>query len=119
PLHHPAPSVLHDYILSMTANMLTVESYLRVSPELVPEVYRKIDANGDGTTSEVERQGWLKDHISKLQVTLDGVALALQTGQAPSIGKDDLLTSIDHPIKVVYTAALATPVSGKHRIRVT
>ena len=53
-LAHPAPSVLHDYIVSLTPTTLTVELYLRVSPELVPQVYRTIDTNGDGQTSQSE-----------------------------------------------------------------
>lgn len=119
PLDHPAPSVLHDYILSMKERTLTLQSYLRISPELVPEVYRKIDLNNDGAVSEAERQNWIKGHLSKLQATLDGAPLQLQMSQVPTISRNDLLSSIDHPIIVTYTAALAAPVSGKHRVHLT
>jgi nickel/cobalt transporter (NicO) family protein len=119
PLNHPAPSVLKDYILTMTSNELQIYSYLRVSPELVPEVYRQIDLNGDDTTSESERQNWIKEHLSKISVTLDDNPLPLEIEQVPSVSKQDLLASIDHPIKVNYMGKLAAPASGKHRIRFT
>src|SRR5262249_18185940 len=93
---HPAPSVLHDYVVSMTPNTLQIESYLRISPELVPQVFRQIDKDGDGTVSEAERQGWIAEHASKLSVTLDGTPAQLQMGQAPDLSRDGLLASIDH-----------------------
>ena len=116
---HPAPSVLHDYVLSMTERAVQVESYLRVSPELVPEVFRQIDRDGDGSVSEAERQGWIVEHPSRLSATLDGNPLALQMGQVPDLSRQGLLASIDHPLKLVYTAGLDAPASGKHRIRLT
>jgi ABC-type nickel/cobalt efflux system permease component RcnA len=116
---HPAPSVLHDYVLSMAERAVQIESYLRVSPELVPEVFRQIDKDGDGSVSEAERQAWIAEHPSKLSATLDGNPLTFQMGQAPDLSRESLLASIDHPLKLVYTAALDAPVSGKHRIRLT
>ncbi|HST04147.1 MAG TPA: hypothetical protein VLQ48_05365 [Chloroflexia bacterium] len=118
-LAHPAPSVLHDYIVSLTPTTLTVESYLRVSPELVPQVYRTIDTNGDGQTSQSESEAWFQAHPATLGLTLDGTALQPSISQAPSISLSDLIQSIDHPIKVVYTATWSEPIAGKHRIQIT
>ena len=36
PAPHAAPSVIHDYVVSLTEGALVVRAYLRVSPELVP-----------------------------------------------------------------------------------
>jgi hypothetical protein len=118
-LAHPAPSVLHDYIVSLTPTTLTVESYLRVSPELVPQVYRTIDTNGDGQTSQDESEAWFQAHPATLGLTLDGTALQPSISQAPSISLSDLIQSIDHPIKVVYTATWSEPIAGRHRIQIT
>jgi ABC-type nickel/cobalt efflux system permease component RcnA len=118
-LAHPAPSVLHDYVLSMTERTLQIESYLRVSPELVQQVFAQLDKDGDGKISETERQGWIADHPSRLTATLDGNPAPLQMGQAPDLSREGFLASIDHPLKLVYTAALDTPMAGKHRIRLT
>ena len=118
-LAHPAPSVLHDYILSLTPKTLTVVSYLRISPELVPEVYRQIDADGDGKTSNAEWQTWIKTHPSKLAITLDGVALQLTLSAPSTLSQQDLLVSISHPVVVTYTYASDKALAGKHRIRLT
>lgn len=116
---HPAPSVLHDYQVSLTPTGLTVESFLRVSPELVAEVYRGIDTDGDGKTSQDETEAWFHNHPSKLKVALDDKDLKLNISQAPPISKEDLLTSIDHPIHWTYTSNWTEPISGKHRILLT
>lgn len=118
-LAHPAPSVIHDYIVSLTPTTLSVESYLRVSPELVPQVYRSIDTNGDGQTSQDEADTWFKAHPAKLGLALDGKPVQPSISQTPSISQADLLQSIDHPIKMTYTATWTEPISGKHRIQIT
>ncbi len=118
-LAHPAPSVLHDYVVSLTPQTLTVVSYLRISPELVPEVYRQIDTDNNGTTSNAEWQAWIKTHPSKLQIALDGVAVQLTLAAPSSFGQQDLLVSISHPIIVTYTFNSNKALSGKHRIRIT
>jgi ABC-type nickel/cobalt efflux system permease component RcnA len=118
-LAHPAPSVLHDYIVSLTPKTLAVVSYLRISPELVPEVYRQIDTNGDGQTSNAEWQTWIKAHPSKLAVTLDGVALQLTLSAPSTLSQQDLLVSISHPVVVTYTYSSDKVLAGKHRIRFT
>ena len=117
PLKHPAPSVLHDYIVTLTATELDVQSYLRVSPELVGEVYKQIDTNGDGQTSEDERQAWYHAHPSKLRIFLDDVEQKASLSQAPAMSKEDLLLSIEKPLGVSYTIKLASPIAGKHRIK--
>lgn len=114
-LAHPAPSVLHDYVVSLTPQTLTVVSYLRISPELVPEVYRQIDTDNNGTTSNAEWQAWIKTHPSKLQIALDGVAVQLTLAAPSSFGQQDLLVSISHPIIVTYTFNSNKALSGKHR----
>ncbi len=119
PVRHPAPSILHDYIVTLTPRMLTVQSYLRVSPELVPEVYRQIDGDQDGRTSDVERAAWFQAHPAHLSFALDGVPQKAEISPAPPLSREDLLVSISHPVAVTYTLALDPPVSGKHRIALT
>jgi nickel/cobalt transporter (NicO) family protein len=119
PVRHPAPSILHDYIVTLTPRMLTVQSYLRVSPELVPEVYRQIDRDQDGRTSDAERAAWFQDHPTRLSVALDGTPQQASISSAPPLSREDLLVSISHPVAVTYTVALDAPVSGKHRIALT
>ena len=116
---HPAPSVLHDYIVKLTPQELTLQSYLRISPELVPEVFRKIDLDNDGRVSDAERENWVKEHASHVKLALNGVRLNAAISPAPPLGKEDLLVSIDHPVTITYTATLTQPVSGKQRIQVT
>jgi ABC-type nickel/cobalt efflux system permease component RcnA len=119
PVRHPAPSILHDYIVTLTPRMLTVQSYLRVSPELVPEVYRQIDRDQDGRTSDAERAAWFQTHPARLSVALDGTPQKAEISPAPPLSREDLLVSISHPVAVTYTVALDPPVSGKHRIALT
>lgn len=118
-LAHPAPSVLHDYIVSMNTTSLTIEAYLRVSPELVPQVYRELDTDGNGKTSQDEIDAWFRNHPARLQVSLDEKPLKLSISQAPPLGKEDLLSSIDRPLHWTYTSTWDTPISGKHRIKLT
>lgn len=118
PTRHPAPSVLHDYLVKLVPKELSVVSFLRISPELAPEVYRKIDLNNDGQTSDAERANWVQEHAARLKMTFNGQPQSLEISPAPPLKKEDLLVSIDHPIVITYTAALATPVSGKQRMQV-
>lgn len=119
PAAHPAPSVLHDYVVTLTAAGLTVESYLRISPELVPEVYRQIDTDSDGQTSAVEQAAWVAAHPAKLRLALDEVAVPATMSAAPPLSRDDLLVSITHPIRMTYTVAAPAPLADKHRILLT
>jgi ABC-type nickel/cobalt efflux system permease component RcnA len=116
---HPAPSVLHDYIVSMTEEALHVVSYLRVSPELVPEVYRQIDRDGDGRTSDAEHEAWLRTHPAMLRVAIDGLDVALEMGGVAGVSREDLLLSIEQPIVVRYAAALPRRLTGKQRVQLT
>jgi ABC-type nickel/cobalt efflux system permease component RcnA len=116
---HPAPSVIHDYILSLTPRTVKLEAYLRVSPQLVPEVYRQIDTDHDGMTSEAERQAWVRKHPATIGVAVDGKPVQLQVGLAPEISSEALLTSIDHPIVITLTGTFATPIEGKRRVQLT
>jgi ABC-type nickel/cobalt efflux system permease component RcnA len=113
---HPAPSVLHDYVLSLTPTSLELVSYLRVSPELAGQVYRQIDTDGDNATSEDERQAWYREHPSKLRLFLNAKELKLSISQAPSISYQDLLASISKPVEVVYRAAWTEPLEGNQRV---
>lgn len=117
---HPAPSVIHDYIVSLTTERMTVSSYLRVSPELVPEVYRQLDTDGNGEMSEAERQAWVSGHHSKLGLALNNQKLDYTLSAVPAVSREDLLLSINNPVVVTYTATLPEPVAaGKQRIQIT
>lgn len=120
PARHPAPSVLHDYFITLTPQTLTVQAFLRISPELVPTIYRQIDQDADGTTSDAERRAWLQKHAAPLQISLDGVPQLRQSSAAPALSLTDLLVSINHPLTLTYTVALAPALQGsKHRIMLT
>lgn len=119
PSRHPAPSVMHDYLLALTAHDLRIDAYLRVSPELVPEVYRGIDSDSDGTTSLAEQQRWEQTHASKISVSLDGVPVALRRSTAPDLSRAALLSSIGRPLVLSYRATLTDPLQGKHRLRLS
>ncbi|HUS16122.1 MAG TPA: hypothetical protein VM536_14080 [Chloroflexia bacterium] len=120
PPRHPAPSVLHDYLIALTPRSLTVHAFLRISPELVPAIYRQIDQDGDGKTSDGERTAWFQSHATRLQIRLDGVPQALQISPAPALSVTDLLMSSHHPVALTYSAALVPPLEGsKHRILLT
>ena len=116
---HPAPSVLHDYVISLTPQLLKVESYLRISPELVPEVYRQVDTDGNGKTSAVELEAWYEAHASKLQVALDDVDVPVTPSKLTSLSNEDLLVSLSQPVIITYTFTPEKALSGKHRVRLT
>ena len=116
PLRHPAPSVIHDYIVSLTPRALLVESYLRISPELVPQVYRQIDTDHDGSTSDAERDAWFREHPAKLRITLDGEEIQPLISPAPALRLEHLLMSMQRPVLVTYTYVFPSPMQGKHRI---
>src|SRR6476620_9943849 len=89
PLQHPAPSVMHDYVVNLTPTEMSMVSYLRISPELVPEVYRQIDLNNDGRTSDDERAAWVEAHPAKLQLTLNSKPQQPTLSPAPPLAKED------------------------------
>ncbi len=114
---HPAPSVLHDYIITLTPRLFTLVAYLRVSPELVPEVYRQIDTDGDGNTSPQERSAWVQNHVTTLRISLDDTELHTEYDLPPSLDRQTFLLSITQPVVVTYTARLDNTLQDKHRIR--
>lgn len=115
----PVPSVLHDYVVRLTPQLLTVTSYLRISPELVPSVYKQIETDNDGKTSSSELQNWFEAHPAKLRITLDSVEVPLTLSKLTSLTREDLLLSVNKPITVIYSFAPRKALSGKHRIRIT
>src|SRR5436309_15335636 len=49
-LAHPEPQIIHDYLIRLRPGWAQVLLRLSVAPPLVPQVYRRIDTNGDGQT---------------------------------------------------------------------
>ena len=119
PAPHAAPSVIHDYVVTLTERALTVQAYLRISPELAPEVYRLIDTDNDGRTSDAEYNAWYYQHPNRLGLALNGTAVHPQVSTPAPISREDLLVSIQYPIVVTYTWASPAPLAGKHRIQLT
>src|SRR5689334_2432616 len=68
---HPAPSVIHDYLVRLGPGTAQVFLRLAVDPTLVPQVYRQIDTNGDGVTQPAERQAWLDKYLANMRFTVD------------------------------------------------
>ena len=58
-LAHPAPSVIHDMVITLNKDSAQVWTRFMVSTPLVPQVFRTVDTNGDGTASAAEQQAWV------------------------------------------------------------
>ena len=68
---HPAPSVIHDIVVTLNKDSAEVWTRFMVSAPLVPQVFRTIDTDSDGTASPAEQQAWITSYVGKLQITVD------------------------------------------------
>src|SRR5690349_1690260 len=66
-LAHPAPSVIHDFVITLHKDAAEVWARFMVSPPLVPQLFGTIDTDGDGTAAPAEQQRWIADYAGKLQ----------------------------------------------------
>ncbi len=110
---HPAPSVIHDYLVHLGETGGQVALRLSVSPQLVPQMVRLVDTNGDGTVSAAEHQVWLDHYLAGMHFTLDDQPVALGLVGAAGIDEPKLLGSMRKAITVTmqltYTLPLDPP----------
>src|SRR6478672_4903120 len=99
-LAHPAPSVIHDYLVRIGGDEAQVFLRLAVSPPLIPQVYRLIDSNGDGVTSPQERQGWLDRYVANMSFTVDDHPASFHVLGASTVDQRDFVASMRHPVTV-------------------
>ena len=48
---HPAPSAIPDFVITLHKDAAEVWARFMVSPSLVPQLFRTIDRDGDGTAA--------------------------------------------------------------------
>jgi nickel/cobalt transporter (NicO) family protein len=112
-LAHPAPSVIHDYLVRIGADEAQVFLRLAVSPPLIPQVYRQIDSDGDGVTSAQERQAWLDRYLANMRFTVDDHPAAFHLLGASTVDQRDFVASMRHPVTVTLQVTFALPADAK------
>src|SRR5436309_3436832 len=88
---HPAPSVIHDFQVTINKDEAEVRARFMVSPPLVPQVYGTIDTDGDGAVSAAEQQAWITKYLSTLQVSVDGVSRPVVLERATPFSREQFL----------------------------
>ncbi|MDQ2806514.1 MAG: hypothetical protein M3Z04_06300 [Chloroflexota bacterium] len=110
---HAAPSVVHDYLVRLGEGSGEVFFRLAVAPQLVPQILRLVDTDGNGTITAAERQGWLERYLAGLHFTMDDQPVAMGVVGASALDEPLLLNSIRKPITVTlqltYTLPLDPP----------
>ncbi len=106
---HPAPSVIHDYLVQIGPGTAQVDLRLAVSPQLVPQVYRKIDTNGDGVTQTAERQAWLDAYLAHMAFTVDDQPAQMHLVGASTVDQQNIVVSMQRPITVTMQVTFALP----------
>ena len=109
PAPHPAPSVVHDYLVRLGVSSAQVFLRLSVSPQLVPQVYRLIDTNGDGVTEPAERQAWLDQYLAHMRFTVDDQPLPITFVGASAVDQRNLVVSMQHPVTVTMQLSFTLP----------
>jgi len=110
---HAAPAVVHDYLVRLGEGGGQVFFRLAVAPQLVPQILRLVDSDGNGTVAPAERQGWLDRYLAGMHFTMDDQPVAVGLVGAAAIDAPTLLNSMRKPITVTlqltYTLALDPP----------
>ena len=112
-LAHPAPSVIHDYLVRIGGDEAQVFLRLAVSPPLIPQVYRQIDSDGDGVTSPQERQAWLDRYLANMSFTVDDHPASFHLLGASTVDQRDFVASMRHPVTVTLQVSFALPAEAK------
>src|SRR5438105_740081 len=88
---HPAPSVIHDYLVVLGPGTARVLWRLSVAPQLVPAVYQHIDTDGDGVTSPAEYKAWVANYVARMQFTVDDQPAAFALTGASAADQHNLV----------------------------
>ncbi len=116
-LAHPAPSVIHDIVMTLNKDSAQVWTRFMVSAPLVPQVFRTIDTDGDGTVSPAEQQAWVNSYIAKLQITVDDQPEEPGLGRVSDLNQEPLLLSMRTPVSVTLTLAYDLKPGEAHRFK--
>jgi nickel/cobalt exporter len=106
---HPAPSVIHDYLVRLGPGSAQVFLRLAVDPTLVPQVYRQIDTNGDGVTQPPERQAWLAKYLANMRFTVDDQPATVGLMGASAADQRNFVISMQHPVTVTMQLTFTLP----------
>ena len=108
-LAHPAPSVIHEYLVRIGGTNARVFLRLSVSAQLVPQVYHQIDTDGDGVVSPQEHQAWLDRYLAQMHFTIDGQPLPVGVVGASPIDERNLVVSMGQPVTVTMLLTYTLP----------
>jgi ABC-type nickel/cobalt efflux system permease component RcnA len=114
---HPAPSVIHDMVVTLNKDSAQVWTRFMVSAPLVPQVLRTVDTDGDGTASPAEQQAWIKSYLAHLQITLDGQPVAAEVTRASDLNQEPLLLSMRTPVSVTLALTYTLANAEEHRFK--
>jgi ABC-type nickel/cobalt efflux system permease component RcnA len=113
---HPAPSVIHDYLVRLGPGTAQVFLRLAVDPTLVPQVYRQIDTNGDGVTQPQERQAWLDKYLANMRFTVDDQPAMVGLVSASAADQRNFVVSMQHPVTVTMQLTFTLPADAPNAI---
>jgi ABC-type nickel/cobalt efflux system permease component RcnA len=116
-LAHPAPSVIHDMVVTLNKDSAQVWTRFMVSAPLVPQVFRTVDTDGDGTASPAEQQAWVTAYAGKLQITLDDQPVVPQVTQAADLNQEPFLLSMRTPVSITLALTYDLTNAEEHRFK--
>ncbi len=116
-LAHPAPSVIHDIVMTLNKDSAEVWTRFMVSSPLVPQLFRTIDTDGDGTASPQEQQAWIKNYISKLQITVDDQPQTAELARASDLNQQPFLLSMRDPVSLTLKLGYDLKNAEEHRFK--
>ncbi len=109
---HAAPSVVHDYLVRLGEGGGEVFFRLAVAPQLVPQILRLVDTDGNGTVAPTEQQGWLDRYLAGMHFTMDDQPVAMGLVGASALDEPKLLNSMRKPITVTLQLTYTLPLDA-------
>src|SRR5256885_1193494 len=112
---HPAPSVIHDFQVSLTDKGADINARFMVSPPLVRRVFRYRDTDGDGLVSEAERDAWVQAYLATRTVQVEGQARPIQLVRVSPVRKEQWALSMRQAVSLPRRLDFPLPPADDHR----
>ena len=116
---HPAPSVIHDFVVTLNKDSAQIWVRFMISPPLVPQIMRTIDPAGPAEPAAAAQQAWIGHYVAGLDVSVDGQPRPLTLVRASDLSEANFLVSMRQAVSLTLMLSYDLGPAEEHTFRLT